>query len=109
MQNLEPAKDIMNLTMNILGSTNPVTIDSGIYQHYFYDEFPDSIEENGDIHIIEASKENPIDIKAIYNVVNNINGQFETLENLEFDGRSYFYEGLNFNSKESVWRIHWGS
>lgn len=100
---LEQSIDILKLASDIVGLTYNIKINSGIYEHCYYeDECEYDITK--DIHEIKASIDDPITIDKILNTFKEIQNQFKVVED---SGRSYFYEGMTKNN--NMWEINWGS
>lgn len=106
--NLRQAIDVAYLISAVEGSTETLIIDSGINKHYYgWKEDPGHPGRlDQDIHTIHASKDNPITAYQIMELFEDINAQFSALPG----GRSYFYQGLEFNPNINMYvKIHWGS
>lgn len=106
--NLQLAVDILRLAEEIVGSTNSVRIDSGIYKHDIFFEGTEAEERtrhNRDIHTIRGTKNHPITLAQVTDAIAAMQDQFRTVS----QDRSYFYEGLVFDERDNMYVINWGS
>lgn len=101
-------RDIMELAIDIIGNTQSVRINTGIYQHQI-DDLPDELELGDDIYSIRGSEDSPITLELINKFIDHLRFQFKELEDHNLDDRTYFYEGLEFNIDKNLYEISWGS
>lgn len=112
MESIKLAVDILRLAEEIVGSTNPIIIDSNINKHdIFWDEEYNHTEaeinahEALDIHTIKGSKNHPIKLFQVTDAFDAILKQFKTAS----EDRTYYYEGLVFDDSSNMYIIIWGS
>jgi len=98
--NMKQSIDALTFASQVVGRTTSVIINSGIYAH---DYERDDTEE--DIITIVGTPETPITLQDVLEAFRRMQFQFED----DDSGRSYFYEGLNYNVKLGEYEISWGS
>lgn len=107
---IELALDILRLAEEIVGSTKPIKIDSGINKHdiFWNEEHTEAETEKHevlDIHTIKGSKNHPIKLFQVTDAFNDILSQFKTAS----DDRTYHYAGLIFDDDSNMYTILWDS
>lgn len=105
--NLKQALNILTMASKLVGQTSNVYFDSSIYSHSFMDDDPDFSPEL-DLFVLKATEKHPVTMHGIIDTFNKMQAQFEALDEAD-DDRSYFYEGIEFDKKNNVWCIRWGS
>lgn len=98
---LRQSIDTLKIVEHLLGLTRPITLNSCIYQHADY--CGEVLNHDDDLYVIDASIENPITLKQIIHVFEQMQKQFK---HKETNDRSYYYEGFTFKNNLE---INWGS
>ena len=101
---IDNALDVLKLVKVLVGREKPITIDSGIFEH-----FDEDLDLSKDIYEIDGNKNRPIDIDDIYNVFKQMAKQFKYLEDNDLEGRTYFFEGIDYDEKNKQFKLQWGS
>ena len=102
--NLEQSLDALQVASVLIGQTRSVTFNSKIYEH----SLNDKLNPDKDIFILRATKEDPVTLKNIIRLFERMQKQFRLVKKYEPD-RSYFYEGIQFDSTEEMYVVIWGS
>lgn len=96
--------DIIEFINDVTGSTEKITMDSGIYKHDYGDLSHKPKNSKYDLYVIDGTKK-PIECKDIIKVLNKMKKQFENT----YVGRSYIFEGIRYNKQEKCCKLCWGS
>jgi len=108
------AKDFLQLAINIVGTVQKLTIDTGIYNHcegfvnLDSDSGHDIFDLDNDIFVVVPKRTKYIELEDLLRVVKHTDKQFENVRCFA-GGRSYYYEGLVPDRKKHKYVIHWGS
>lgn len=106
----EKCIELLKFVEEIVEKEKSITINSGIYQHFWDDERDEhglSVDE--DIIIIRGKKGNPITLNRIIRAFNKMKKQFDVLEEIG-NGRTYCLEGFRaMNDKRTKFEVCWGS
>ena len=97
---------VLNLANKIVGKTESVTIDSGIFKHYWDN---DLLDKSKDVFEILVTDGNEIKIKDLLYAFLRMNTQFLEMTNNGLTDRSYFLEAIRYNSDRQLYEIIWGS
>lgn len=108
--NLQLAVDVLRLAEELIGKTETIIIDSGIYKHdIFAGEDETDVQRDArearDIHTLRGSKNHPITLFQITDALAAMQEQFKHVS----EDRSYYYEGIDFDPDSNMYMIHWGS
>lgn len=101
--NLEQSISTIDFALDVVGSTVPVTINSGIYSH---NVFLEDLDINQDRIIINGTTDHPISLQDVRIAFVQMQRQFSLMEDT---GRSYYYEGFKLNQSTGEYEIYWGS
>ncbi|XWV25395.1 putative ORFan [Tupanvirus deep ocean] len=98
--------EILDFAEKIVGSTEKVTIDSGIYEHDDNngDESHKPKNSKHDIYVLDGTTK-PIELADVVKVFKKMQKQFDNT----YDGRSFVFEGLSYNGKRNCYELLWGS
>ena len=105
--NFDEVIEVLKFAFQMIGKTDQITINSGVYEHLHADQLEDIGEANtdGDFYVI-GPKENGIVLEDIIEVFREMNLQIKKVYNCD---RSYFFEGIYYDMRMRMWRIMWGS
>ena len=103
---LSEVVQIIEFMNDIIGTSKKVTINSNIYEHDDNngDETHKPRNSKYDIHIIDGTKK-PIECADILKVFKKMQKQFKNT----YEGRSYAFEGIEYNKKEQYYELFWAS
>lgn len=101
------AINMLKFCDKIVGKKNKITINSNIYRHNIFDD-DGVLDLAKDIYIIDSGN-NTISINDIIKVFNKMEKQFIHMKGKNLDGRSYFFEGIEYNKSTKMYEIFWGS
>lgn len=103
---------ILKFAKDCIGKTKPITVDSGIFNHFNEEDSISNDEQQqewqNDAKIIKASKTKPIDLDDIIKTFEKMHKQFDGSNKPLDDDRCYFYEGI-YKDKLGNYAISWGS
>lgn len=100
--------DIVDLILKLVGTTESVIINTGIYNHYGENTTP-QLNINEDNYLIEATKDNPITILHIKNVTSYILKQYNNLLDKGIDCKSYYYGNIEFDKDKNLYQVYWNT
>jgi hypothetical protein len=100
--------EIMKIIKKYLGKKDQITINCGIYSRLDGDASIEFLENKSDIVII-GDGENEITIDDIIKGYNKILKKCKDIEDSKYEGYSYFYEGIKYNSKNKFYYMYWGT
>jgi len=99
MSEIRQAIDVLEFAAKIVGLKKNVTIDTGVFRHNkFYNN--GLIDETEDIIIILGSEDEPIELSDVLKVFKKMKKQFEEIENKHLNGRTFWYSGLKYDTKQ---------
>ncbi|AUL79841.3 putative orfan [Tupanvirus soda lake] len=103
---LSEVVEILEFANKIVGSTEKITIDSGIYEHDDNngDESHKPKNSKRDIFVIDGTTK-PIELVDVVKVFQEMQKQFDNT----YDGCSYVFEGLSYNKNKDCYELLWGS
>lgn len=98
--------EVLEFVYDVVGSSEIVKIDSGIYDHDDNngDESHQPQNSEDDIYILDGST-NPIKLNDVVKMFQKMQQQFSNT----YGGRSYMFEGVRYNKKRNCYELLWGS
>lgn len=104
--NLSEIIEILDFINDIIGTTKKIIINSHIYDHDSnnHDQSHKPKKSKYDIYTIDGTIK-PIEYVDILKVFKKMQRQFKNT----YAGRSYAFEGLQYNTREQYYELCWGS
>lgn len=106
---IEHSIQLLKFADKIIGLTETVTINSGIYEHADFNttKEEEEMDSGKDFIKIRGSARNPITMNDIVAAYEKIMKQSIKISKSSSGGRTYFYEGIKYNPRSKTWDILW--
>lgn len=101
--------DTIDFSKVIIGKTEVVTVNTGIYQHSFTYKGDHEYSMDKDIYTINGSIENPISFNMVKELITYMKYQFKALKKGGYNCDRYEYITFQFHTDFEWYEMYWKS